>query len=685
MTTTPLSIAKRLEILFAELRRHDALYHGADHSEISDAEYDVLRDEFQQLLSKHAEFAERYTPRDTPGVTPGAEFTAVTHEVPMLSLEKVKTLGELAAFVQRCQDFLNTPEDLMFFSDVKVDGLSVALHYRCGKFDRAATRGDGRVGEDITHTIRTVKGIPHHLPNAPESLEVRGEVYMRKDDFYRLNAEQETLGKKVFSNPRNAAAGSVRQLDPAISAARPLQFLAFGLGASSVPIGAHMSEVYARFSGWSMPHSGQAQLCEGFAAMADYWQGIATQRAQIAFDIDGVVFKLDALSDQTRMGALMRTPKWAVAAKFDPDSGISQIEDIAVQVGRTGVVTPVAHLKPVNIGGVLIRRASLHNRDEILRKDIRLGDTVRLVRAGDVIPKVEEVLLDQRIRDSEVFVFPQICPSCDRCLEFSKDQVAVRCPGGWDCEAQAIERLKYFVSREALDIDGMGGKLIERLYHEGLVRRPSEIFALDQHCETVQNWLGFGEKSWHNLMQAIRQRRSLQFSTFLLSLGIPQIGQASAQLLATHYVTLESLQADIARPRVEVLERLMEINGIGQSMAEDFLDALCDPVHLCEVMSLAAVLDIVSAPMPKTINGVLGGKTVVFTGKFIAFSRAEAQEKARLLGAKVASSVSSKTDIVVAGDDAGSKRAKAEKLGIDIWQEPDWLAALAAVSQKDAS
>ena len=669
---------ERLDTLFAEIRRHDDLYHGADSPEISDAEYDALRDEFQALLQAYPDLRAGYQAQDTPGAQAVREFAEVRHAIPMLSLEKVKTTDELAAFIQRTADFLNTAH-VEFYADCKADGLSVSLWYQAGRFVRAATRGDGQVGEDITHTVQTIAVIPKILVDAPPVLEVRGEVYMRKDDFYTLNAAQEAAGDKVFANPRNAAAGSVRQLDPEVSAARPLCFMAFGLGEVSAEFLVQiptMEALYRYFDHWEIPHSGCGGLCPDESSMGDYWQALNVQRAQLAFDIDGVVFKVNNIRDHARLGTLTRTPRWAVAAKFDPDSGVSQVLDIVLQVGRTGVITPVAELVAVNIGGVLIRRASLHNRDEIRRKDIRLGDTVRLVRAGDVIPKIEEVLLEHRSEDSHQFEFPAFCPSCARDLVFSETEVAVRCPGSGDCVGQDIERLKYFVSRAAMDIEGMGAKLVERLYHEGLVRRPGDIFALAEYSDEVQSWDGFGVKSWHNLMAAIEKSRTVRFSRFLVALGIPQIGQSSAVLLSEHYTTPEQMLSDVLLPKEEVVAGLTEINGLGVSMAEDFLAVLTDPVQSAEIKRLVSILNIEPDPGIEVKEGFLSGKTVVFTGKFVDFSRAEAQAQARVLGAKVASSVSGKTDIVIAGTDAGSKRTKAEKLGIEIWQESDWQTAL---------
>ena len=672
---------ERAEELFFQIRHHDTLYHGKDAPEISDGEYDALREEFERILADNPRIAADYAPRDTAG-SPGSEsFADITHQVPMLSLEKVRSRQELTAFVMRAQEFLNLTTTPKFFADVKLDGLSVTLHYYDGKLQQAATRGDGNIGENITHTVRTIPWIPHTIARAPEHLEVRGEVFMRKEDFYILNEQQEAQGKKLFANPRNAAAGSVRQLDPAISAQRPLKFFAFGLGAHSAPVAEDMHAVYARLADWNIPISPEGQCCHSLEQMLAYWQQMALRRGEMPYDIDGVVFKIDRLADQERMGALTRTPKWAVAAKFDPDSGISEIENIVLQVGRTGVITPVAELSAVNIGGVLIRRASLHNRDEIARKDVRVGDTVRLVRAGDVIPKIEEVLLDERGEGAVPFAFPRRCPSCERELQEKEDEVAVRCPGGWDCQAQVLGRLKYFASRQVLDIDGLGTKLIERLYSEGMVKMPSDFFALGNHGEIIQKWEGFGEKSWKNLLKAIDARREVRFSTFLLALGLPQIGQASALLLAEHFHDLSRLIAAMEQPREEVLQELSEIHGFGRSMAEEFWDGLHEPVLAQEILRLEGVLKIVPDPQSVGEDSAISGKIVVFTGKFADFSRREAQEKARTLGAKVASSVSSKTDIVIAGADAGSKQRKAEKLGITLWSEQDWLSLLSGFEE----
>ena len=663
--------------LFDEVRRHDRLYHQQDAPEISDAEYDRLRGRFEDLLESHPEWREEFDRRDSPGAEPVDAFETVRHRVPMLSLEKAGDREGLVAFVQRCRDYLHVAGSLEFFADVKVDGLSVSLLYRRGRLARAVTRGDGQSGEDITHTVARIAGLPRRLDGAPEEIELRGEIYMSREDFYRLNALQEEGGEKVFANPRNAAAGSVRQLDPEVAASRPLKFLAFGVGVVPSGMVETMEALYRQFSAWSVPQSDQARLCGSLEEMEQYWDDLAARRSRLDYDIDGVVFKVNAFRDQERLGLLSRTPRWAVAAKFSPDSGISVVEGIVVQTGRTGVVTPVAEVASINIGGVMVRRASLHNRDEIARLDVRVGDTVRLIRAGDVIPKVVEVLPGHRPEGSRPFVFPAECPSCGRTLERSGDEVAVRCPGGWDCPGQAVERLKYAVSRTAFDIEGLGAKLVERLYREGLLRRPGDLFDLGAHKETLIGWDGLGEKSWDNLAAAIAKSRRIEFSRLLLAMGIPRIGSAGALVLSLYFGDPDGMRTKLASDNL--LEELTALDGIGETMARDVLAFLRDPDESAELERLCSVLEVVADSTP-AVDGALSGQGVVFTGKLESLSRAEAQDQARMLGARVLTSVSAQTDLVVVGSGAGSKRAKAEKLNIKVLDESGWQALVAEAS-----
>ena len=688
-------IQQKLQALFAEIRTHDKHYHTLDAPIISDATYDQLRAEFDQMLQDYPAFAAQFTPQDTPGAPTQKGFAQHQHDLPMLSLEKVKSSIELQAFLKRNAEFLHQSEDIAYWADVKIDGLSVALHYQQGQLIKAATRGDGHVGEDITANILALCDqtdfVPTHLPTysaaMPKRVEIRGEIYMAKSDFYALNAQQEADGQKKFANPRNAAAGSIRQLDASISARRPLKMICFGLGQSSAPIARTMAELYQQFIQWGMPISGQHRLITGLTALQEYWTQQAEIRATLNYDIDGVVFKINDLSTQEKMGRLTRTPRWAVAAKFDPERGTSQIEQIEVNVGRTGTVTPVAILKPVNIGGVMISRASLHNRDEIARLDVRIGDFVEIMRAGDVIPKVVRVLLHQRDAHTQAYNFPTHCPSCQRPLQQHPTQVAVFCPGSKHCPAQQIERLNHFVARRSMDIEGLGGKQIARFYHAGLIRDYVDIYHLSQHAETVKQWEGFGAKSWQNLMVAIEASRKITLPRLLVALGIPQIGEASAILLAELFGTFAALQkfcGELDKDRDSKQEYLEQINGIGPSMAEDILDYFTNAEHQASLKALLPCLDI--APFKTSgVDGVLSGKTVVFTGKFARFSRSAAQETAHGLGARVASAVSGKTDLVVAGEDAGSKRSKAEKLGITIWNEQQWQDCVDAAVRATAS
>ncbi|WP_417798654.1 NAD-dependent DNA ligase LigA [Terasakiella pusilla] len=675
---TELDAHAELSALAKEIAEHDKRYYQHDDPTIDDAAYDALRARNTAIEEKFPHLKRKDSPTDKVGTPVQSGFSKITHAVPMLSLGNAFAEEDVQDFLDRIRRFLglDAGEELAIVAEPKIDGLSISLRYENGKFVQAATRGDGRVGEDVTRNILTLKELPKELPaGVPDVVEIRGEVYMAKDEFLALNQRQTDAGAKVFANPRNAAAGSLRQLDSNITANRPLRVFAYAWGELSAPLADTQMGVIDTFKSWGLPVNPYTKVCRSLEEIMALYNQINTDRAQLNYDIDGVVYKVDRLDLQQRLGFVSRSPRWAIAHKFAAEQAQTIVENIDIQVGRTGKLTPVARLTPITVGGVVVSNATLHNEDEIKRKDVRIGDTVVIQRAGDVIPQVVEVVKDQRPADSIPYDFPHTCPDCGSHAVREEGEVDIRCTGGLICPAQAVERLKHFVSRNAFDMDGLGAKNIEKFWQEGLVKTPADIFRLSQHTDTIATWEGWKEKSIANLKKSIEDRRTIALDRFIYALGIRQIGQANARTLAKNYLTFEAwYDAMIAAKDIEgtAYEDLINIDGIGTSMAQDLIDFFDEP-HNREVMAdLRAQLNIEAFDVPDTTDSPVAGKIVVFTGTLVTMSRAEAKAKAESLGAKVSGSVSKKTDYVVAGESAGSKLKKAEELGVAVLTEEGW-------------
>ena len=673
---TPAQAASEHARIAAEVREHNRLYYQADAPSVSDAEYDAL---LRRLHDIEARFPELVTP-DSPTQQVGAPLTSgfakVRHTVPMLSLANAFDDNDVAEFVARVRRFLNPPDDepVVLVAEPKIDGLSVSLRYENRVFVRGATRGDGTEGEDISANLRTIADIPMALPaDAPATVEVRGEVYMPKSEFAALNARQEAAGDKVFANPRNAAAGSLRQLDASVTASRTLRVFTYAWGETSdEPTGTHWSFL-ERLRAWGFQVNQLAQQCDGVEPALAAHRKIAEVRSTLDYDIDGVVYKVDRLDWQARLGFVSRAPRWAIAHKFPAEQASTVVHDIDIQVGRTGALTPVARLEPVTVGGVVVSNATLHNEDEIARKDVRIGDTVVVQRAGDVIPQVVEVVLDKRPKKAKRYAFPDQCPVCKSEAVRDDDEAVRRCTGGLICSAQAVERLKHFVSRNAFDIEGLGTKHIVAFWQDGLIKEPADIFALT--AKMLAEREGWGEQSAANLVAAIAERRRISLDRFIYALGIRQVGQATARLLAKSYGTLEAWRAAMAAaqdPDKDAYQELIAIDGIGGSVATDVLSFLHEPHNQRVLDDLDAALDIEAFEQPAS-DSPIAGKTIVFTGTLEQMTRPEAKARAEALGAKVSGSVSNKTDLVVAGPGAGSKGRKAAELSIETIDEDAWL------------
>ena len=675
--------------LGAEIAHHDALYYREDAPEITDAAYDALRHRYEALEKAHPEFVSEKSLSQRVGATPSEKFAKVRHKVPMLSLGNVFDDAEVEDFVARVRRFLGLAADapLAMTAEPKIDGLSCSLRFEHGQLVQAATRGDGYEGEDVTANVKTIGEIPHVLKHAPPAvLEVRGEVYMTRTDFAALNARQAEAGKPLFANPRNSAAGSLRQLDPSITASRPLHFFAYAWGeVSAMPAATQIGMIEA-FRHYGLPVNRLTVLCHSAADLLRHYHEIENRRAALPYDIDGVVYKIDDLALHDRLGFVSRAPRWAVAHKFPAEQATTILRDIEIQVGRTGALTPVARLEPVTVGGVVVSNATLHNEDEIARKDIRIGDTVRLQRAGDVIPQILGVVLEKRPKHAKLYEFPHVCPVCgSAAIRETSDggtDVVRRCTGGLICKAQAKERLKHFVSRLAFDIEGLGDKQIEQFYAEGLITKPDDIFTLaarDARAETkLADREGYGETSVRNLFAAIEARREIALNRFIFALGIRHVGETNARRLARHFGTFEALRetARAAREGSEARAEIDNIEGLGAVVAEAVADFFAEKHNEDELDALLKYVSVV--PMEAVAaSSPVAGKTVVFTGSLERLTRDEAKAQAERLGAKVAASVSKNTDLVVAGPGAGSKLAKAKELGIETIDEDAWLKLVA--------
>ncbi|MBS0239230.1 MAG: NAD-dependent DNA ligase LigA [Proteobacteria bacterium] len=685
--------AAEIARLAAEISHHDDLYYRHDAPEVSDAEYDALRLRLAELENAHPELRRSDSPTNKVGAAPVAAFGKIRHDVPMLSLGNAFDDQDVVDFAERVRRFLKLGDDgvLEVTAEPKIDGLSISIRYEAGVLVQAATRGDGTEGENVTANIKTVEEIPHKLKgrNVPDLIEIRGEIYLGHKDFEKLNAAQAASGDKVFANPRNAAAGSLRQLDPSITAKRPLRFFAYTWGAASELPADTQEGVVQSFGAWGLPVNPLMRVATTTEDLLAFYRDIERKRASLGYDIDGVVYKVNRLDYQERLGFVSRSPRWAIAHKFAAEQATTVLEKIDIQVGRTGALTPVAKLRPVTVGGVVVSNATLHNEDEIARKDIREGDTVVVQRAGDVIPQVVEVVLDKRPSHSKPFEFPTVCPVCgshavrESVEETGRADVVRRCTGGLICPAQVKERLKHFVSRNAIDIDGLGAEKIEFFFDAGRIKSPADIFTLERRdqesAEPLTKVRGFKETSVRKLFAAIDARREVALDRFLFALGIRHIGETTAKDLAKAYGTLEALRAAVDAAVAggkgrDAYEDIDNIEGIGETVVDALIDFFGEQHNQEQVDALLSEVKVKPYERLQTKASPVTGKTVVFTGTLTKLTRNEAKAQAERLGAKVSGSVSKKTDYVVAGAEAGSKLDNARALGVTVLDEDGWIA-----------
>lgn len=690
---TPDEASNELTYLAGEIARHDALYHGEDAPEITDADYDALRLRNAALERKFPQLVRADSPSHKVGAAPASGFDKIRHAVPMLSLSNAFGDEEVQDFVDRISRFLGLSDndEVALIAEPKIDGLSISVRYENGTFVEAATRGDGTEGENVTENVRTIAEIPAKLQGStvPDLIDVRGEIYMSNPDFMALNASQIEKGEKVYANPRNFAAGSLRQKDSSITASRSLRFFAYAWGEVSTLPAETQAGMLTEFKHWGLPTNPLVRRCVGTAELLAYYEEIAASRSGLDYDIDGIVYKVDRLDFQERLGFASRAPRWAIAHKFPADVATTELLDIEIQVGRTGALTPVAKLKPVTVGGVVVSNATLHNEDEIARKDIRIGDWVSIQRAGDVIPQVLGPVKEKRKINLEPFVFPSRCPVCDSEAIREVDEktgeadVVKRCTGGLVCSAQVKERLKHFVSRNAFDIDGLGAKQIEFFFGEGLIEQPADIFLLKQRDASLEIPLekrkGFGKKSVEKLFAAIDERRSIDLERFLYALGIRHVGQGTARDLAKQFTALEEFRGAVEAAASEgtgsdAYSELENIDGVGPTVVKALVNFFSEPHNNSALNALLEQVNVEPFVFEQSAASEFSGKTVVFTGSLAEMTRSEAKALAERLGAKVAGSVSRKTDYVVAGEDAGSKLKKAEELDVEILTEREWIA-----------
>ncbi|WP_282021268.1 NAD-dependent DNA ligase LigA [Ruegeria faecimaris] len=677
------------------LHHANALYHQKDAPEISDADYDALKLRNSEIESRFPQLKRSDSPSDIVGARPADGFSKISHAVRMLSLGNAFHDEDVSDFDRSVRKYLGLDDEtgLSYTAEPKIDGLSLSLRYERGRLVQAATRGDGEVGENVTANALTISDIPHVITGAPDILEVRGEVYMSHDDFDRLNESQSKKGEKTFANPRNAAAGSLRQLDSAITRSRPLKFFAYAWGELSEPLASTQYEAIQRLKEFGFSTNPLTRLCADTKQILDHYRSIELQRATLGYDIDGVVYKVNDLALQSRLGFRSSTPRWAIAHKFPAELAWTRLEAIDIQVGRTGALSPVARLHPVTVGGVVVSNATLHNEDYISGKDakggeiregkdIRIGDWVQVYRAGDVIPKVADVDISKRPDDAEKFIFPEKCPECHSDAIREEGDAVRRCTGGVICPAQAVEKLKHFVSRKAFDIEGFGAKQIEMFYDDPdlPVRTPADIFTLKQrdsaNLNRLANRKGWGAQSATNLWQAIDEKRVIPLGRLLFALGIRHVGEAASNLIATHYGSWDELEKAVTIAYSQTgseWNELLNVDGVGEVMARALVSAFAQPAERQSIDDLVAQLDVQDAKRPDTSGSPVAGKTVVFTGTLEKMTRAEAKARAEALGAKVSGSVSKKTDLLVAGPGAGSKAKKAAELGIETLDEDGWL------------
>jgi DNA ligase (NAD+) len=672
--------------LEAEIATHDRRYYQEDAPSVSDADYDRLRQRYGAIEARFPQLRTASSLSQRVGAAPSARFAKVRHAVPMLSLDNAFAEDDVRDFVSRIRRFLRLSDDeeIAFSAEPKIDGLSMSLRYERGRLVTGATRGDGNEGEDVTANIRTLADVPAQLKGSgiPAICEVRGEVYMTKHAFLALNKRQADSGGQIFANPRNSAAGSLRQKDPSITASRPLGFFAYAWGEmSDMPAGTQ-SGMIKWFQACGFKTNPLTKLCCGLDALLKFHHEIEAQRGTLDYDIDGVVYKLDRLDWQERLGFVSRSPRWAIAHKFPAERAITLLKDIEIQIGRTGALTPVAKLEPVTVGGVVVANATLHNADEIARLDVRIGDTVEIQRAGDVIPQVLGVIAEKRPRDAKAYEFPKRCP-CPLHSEVVRDQTATgeegaiaRCTGEFACPYQAVEHLKHFVSRRAFDIDGLGDKQIELFYERGWVKEPAEIFTLEQRNNKIrlQEVEGFGETSVRNLFSAIATRREIALERLIYALGVRHVGETTAVALARGYGTWQAFHdacLRLVRGDQDVRDDMDALDQIGDTVIDSLRDYFAEAHNRRRVERLAEQVRIREAAKPRS-DSAIAGKTVVFTGTLETMTRDEAKASAERLGAKVSGSVSKKTDYVVAGPGAGSKLAEAKKLGVTVLTEDEW-------------
>ncbi len=675
---------QELAYIASEMAKSDIAYYQNDNPYLTDAEYDSLKRRNEELEKIFPHLRRKDSPSQKVGAPILSAFKKVTHRFPMLSLGDVFSSEEVDDFIMGVKRFLNTSKDITFMAEPKIDGLSFSARYENGRFVQGATRGDGITGEDITENLKTIRQLPQYIEgNVPEILEIRGEVYMAKSDFFALNKKYQQEGKKTFANPRNAAAGSLRQLDAKITAERNLSIFAYTWGEVSERVWTSQEDFFKHLQEWGFPINPHNKLCQNLQEIEENFAKLSEIRSSLPYDIDGVVYKVNDIALQERLGFLTRTPRWAIAHKFPAEQAVTKINNIRVQVGRTGALTPVADLEPINVGGVIVSHATLHNEDEIKRKDIRIGDSVIIQRAGDVIPQIVSVIKEKRSQDSKEFIFPTTCPICGAHAIREEDEAVRRCTGGLTCPAQAKERIIHFVSRDAFDITGLGSSIIEDFYNDGILKNPADIFSLEErnqegdlfsqqkssvlHLEQREGW---GKKSVEKLFQAITLKKKISLPRFIYALGIRQVGTATALLLARHYGTFAKFKQEMENKETGPL---VSIDGIGASMATDIVEFFQEQHNqeiinrLLERITVEEYIDTTNYDSP------LSGKTVVFTGTLEQMTRSEAKAKAQSMGAKVAGSVSSKTDYVIIGADAGSKAAKAQELGIKILSEQEFL------------
>ena len=674
-------IKKKYLKLKKEINIHNKLYYDENNPKISDSEYDKLWRDFKNLETTFPFLKTKDTPTTHVGYKPNQKFSKVKHNYPMLSLENAVNLEEIKKYIEKTLRYLKTKNQFIeLIAEPKIDGLSISLKYKKGKFISGATRGDGQVGEDVTLSLRTINDIPKEISQLQniEIFEVRGEIYMNKDDFLNLNNKRKKNNESLFANPRNAASGSLRQIDKKIVKERKLKFFAYTYGELSKKIlFKSQSEFLDKIRNYGFPTNNNFKICRNFEDVELFYNKIEKIRGNLKYDIDGIVYKINSLDIQKRLGLVGRSPRWAIARKFPAEKAETQIKSITIQVGRTGVLTPVAELAPVLVGGVRVSRVSLHNQDEINRKDIRIGDTIKLQRAGDVIPQVISVDKSKRIKNAKRFIIPSICPCCKSKTYRKKNEVAIKCTGGLSlCEDQQLGSLEYFVSRDAFNIEGLGKKNLNKFWKDKFIKYPYDIFYLNKYKNEIINKEGFGEKSYLNLINSINLKKTISLEKFIYSLGAPQVGQRTSNLLSKHFKNFKSWFESIknlSNGNIKMYDHFINIDGIGPDVVDDIKNFFNKEKNEI-VRKLSKALDkIEEYKFTKQTNSKLSEKIIVFTGTLEKMSRSEAKSKAQELGAKVTNSVSNNTDYVIAGKDSGSKEKKARELNVKILNENEWM------------